>query len=298
MARAEGAGVLKKMLTREQDWPRLGSPADLLSAGRGGKSCASENWLMEEAARLHRAEVSRCPEVMLSHRRPDLVLDDAYQVQLYGAALRVGGGARVIGHKVGLTSKAMQDQFGIDEPDSGILLDYMCLGTGGVLQIADLLSPRIEAELAFRIGADIDGSAVTDDEVRRSVTEVLLALEVIDSRYGLQGLTLADSVADNAACARIVLGDAVPMPEWDLREERLSVRQDETGVASGEGRDILGDPVRSVVWLARRLAAFGTGLKAGEIVLAGAVHASIPLLPGHTVSVSSPRLPRVSVRAV
>lgn len=301
MAKDEGAGVLEEALARRHDLPRLGSPADLLPAGRSslgrGSDCGVDRWHVEEAERLHGAELSRRPEALLSRRRPGLLLEDAYRVQWCGAALRVDDGARIIGHKVGLTSQAMQDQFCIDEPDSGILLDSMRLGSGEALRVTDLLSPRVEAELAFRIGTDLDGSSVTEDDVRRAVAEVLLALEVIDSRYGLQGLTLEDSVADNAACARIVLGDAVPMPQWDLRAERLTVRQDGAAVASGEGRDILGDPIRSVVWLTRRLAAFGTGLKAGELVLAGAVHASIPLLPGHTVSVSSPRLPPVSLHA-
>ena len=108
-------------------------------------------------------------------------------------------------------------------------------------------------------------------------------------------ITLADSVADNAACARFVLGEPVPMPSWDLRTERVAVHVGADLAAEGTGRDVLGDPVRSVVWLARQLAPWGAGLHVGDIVLAGAVHASIPLRAGHTVSASSPRLPALSV---
>jgi 2-keto-4-pentenoate hydratase len=136
---------------------------------------------------------------------------------------------------------------------------------------------------------------VTEQAARVAVAEACLALEVIDSRFKTDGITLEDSVADNAACARFVLGAAVPMPGWDLRAECLTVRVGTTPAAEGEGRDVLGDPIRSVVWLARQLAPFGIGLKAGDVVLAGAVHASIPLPAGETVSVSSPRLPAVSL---
>lgn len=289
------AGVLGALLAQGRGLPRLGSGADYLAYdveracfaaydGMGG-------WQMEEAERLYHSEQCRLPEALVSRRRKGLTLDDAYRVQWCGAALRVREGARVLGHKVGLTSKAMQHQVGIDTPDSGILLDYMVVAPGEALRAAELLSPRIEAEIAFRLGTDLCGTGVVEEAARGAMAEVFLALEVIDSRFHLDGITLAD----NAACARFVLGEAVPMPSWDLRAERLTVCSGITPVAVGEGRDVLGDPIRSVVWLARRLAAFGAELKAGDVVLAGAVHESIPVPAGETVSVSSPRLPPVSL---
>ncbi|MEH6373902.1 2-hydroxypenta-2,4-dienoate hydratase [Streptomyces sp. KLMMK] len=191
---------------------------------------------------------------------------------------------------------AMQQQIGIDEPDSGILLDCMSVADGGVLRAAGLLLPRVEAEFAFRLGTDLCGSGVTVEDVRAAVAEVCLALEVIDSRFDLQGITLADSVADNAACARFVLGNGVPLPGWSLGDERLTLCVGASEVAAGDGRAVLGDPFRSVAWLARRLHGLGTGLKSGDLVLAGAVHASIPLPLGAAVSVSSPRLPPASLQ--
>ncbi len=154
---------------------------------------------------------------------------------------------RCDGHKVGLTSKAMQHQVGIDTPDSGILLDDMVVVPGEALRAVELLSPRVEAEIAFRLGMDLCGTGVVEEAARGAMAEVFLALEVIDSRCHLDGITLADSVADNAACARFVLGEAMPMPSWDLRAERLTVCSGMTPVAVGEGRDVLGDPIRSVV---------------------------------------------------
>jgi len=255
-------------------------------------------WVREEAERLYNAEQDRRISELLSVRRPEVSVEDAYQVQWYGAALRIREGARVIGHKVGLTSEAMQQQFGIQEPDSGLLLDQMVVGAGEVLRVDDLLAPRIEAEIAFRLGTDVKGGEMCKKALQEAVAETFLALEVIDSRYGLEGLTLPDSVADNAACARIVLGQPVQGVPQNLTDELLTLSVDGTMAASGYGRAVLGNPVRSLLWLARRLDASGVGLRAGDIVLAGAVHAILPLGAGQTVVVSSPRLPEAVLHAV
>ncbi|SDT83429.1 2-keto-4-pentenoate hydratase [Streptomyces sp. TLI_053] len=254
-------------------------------------------WQVAEA-QLLRGTPQGARAVRLTVRRPGTTLQEAYAVQEYAAALRIGAGDRVLGYKVGLTSAAMQEQFGIDEPDSGILLESAGLPSGGVVRCPDLAEPRIEAEFAFRLGADLFGDRIGVDEARAAVDGACLALEVIDSRYELEGITLVDSVADNAASAAFVLGEFSAVPGWDLRDEELSVQVDATGVATGAGREVLGDPLRSVVWLARRLAGRGSGLKAGDVVLAGAVHASVPLRPGLTVRACSPSLAPVGVHAV
>lgn len=275
----------------------LATDRDISWGGSGAGDLATESWPTQEARRLYEAERRGVPDKLVSRRRTGLTLDDAYRIQRCGTALRIRDGASVVGYKVGLTSTAMQRQFGIDEPDSGILLDSMLVPPGETLAVADLLSPRIEAEIAFRVGTNLSGTNVAERAAHQAMAEVLLALEVIDSRFGFEGLTLVDSVADNGACARVVLGDAMPMPCCDLRAERLTVQRGPALVAVGEGRDVLGDPIRSVVWLARHLAAFDTGLQAGDVVLAGAVHASIPLHSGDTVSVSSTHLSPVSLAA-
>ncbi|MFE3205781.1 2-keto-4-pentenoate hydratase [Embleya sp. NPDC059237] len=295
-----GGDVLRALLTRGRapapSRPSTGARATTTDLPTGAIPGGREHRLAtEEARRLRRAERDRAPMEPLSRRRPGLSLQDAYLVQWCGAALRVDEGARVVGHKVGLTSQAMRQQVGIDEPDSGILLDTMAIACGGTLRVGELVAPRIEAEIAFRLGDDLHGADVDEGDARAVIAEVFLALEVIDSRFTLDGLTLADSVADNAACARFVLGAAVPAPTWDLRAEELTVRVDDTPAASGKGRAVLGDPIRSLVWLARRLAAFDARLAAGDVVLAGAVHAGLPLAPGTTVSAASPHLPPVTL---
>lgn len=255
-------------------------------------------WVREEAERLYSAERDRRVCELLSVRRPAVSVEDAYQVQWCGAALRIREGARVIGHKVGLTSEAMQQQFGIQEPDSGLLLDRMVVGAGEGLPVDDLLAPRVEAEIAFRLGTDVQSVEMGEEALREAVANTFLALEVIDSRYGLAGLTLPDSVADNAACARIVLGQPVQGVPQNLDDELLTLSVDGTMAASGYGRAVLGNPVHSLLWLARRLNASGVGLRAGDIVLAGAVHASLALGAGQTVAVSSPHLPEAVLHAV
>ncbi|WP_395108339.1 2-keto-4-pentenoate hydratase [Actinomadura sp. SCN-SB] len=226
-------------------------------------------------------------ERLLSERRPSLTLAEAYQVQWCGVALRMDRGARVLGHKVGLTSEAMQRQVGIAEPDSGFLLDTMAVANGGTVLARELRAPRVEAEIAFLLGDDLCGAGTSEADARAAVCGVCVALEVIDSRFDLEGITLADSVADNAGCGRFVLGEVMAVDGLDLRGEEVRVCVAGRPVASGYGGEVLGDPIRSVLWLARRLAGLGSGLRAGDIVLAGAVHASIPLPGGHSVSASS-----------
>lgn len=254
-------------------------------------------WINDEATALLAAERDRVPVASLTERRGGLALEDAYRVQAAGVARRIAGGARVIGHKAGVTSQAMQEQMGVDEPDSGVLLDDMVLPSGSSLVRSELMQPRVEAEIAFRLGRDLSGPDIDLEAARRAVAGVFLALEVIDTRFTGWQITVADSIADNASCARVVAGPMLPFdPDVDLAAESLVVSVDGTAVATGEGRAVLGDPFRALVWLVHRLARFGAGLKAGDLVLAGAVHASLPLEVDSTVRAHSPHLPPVELR--
>lgn len=257
-----------------------------------------ERWRSASAALLA-AERSRVPVVApLTDQWGGLPLDDAYRIQDVTVERRIAAGARVVGHKVGVTSRAMQEQMGVDEPDSGVLLDDMVVPSGGTLRRNKLLSPRVEAEIAFRLGHDLKGPGVTLATARDAVEEVFLALEVIDTRFPSWRMALADSIADNASCARIVTGAMVAFdPSWDLAAEQLVVSVNGQAVATGEGRAVLGDPFRPLVWLAHRLSAVSSpwGLRAGDLVLAGAVHASLPLEAGMSVRATSPYLPPVAL---
>ncbi|MER5971668.1 fumarylacetoacetate hydrolase family protein [Streptomyces sp. NPDC002055] len=192
----------------------------------------------------------------------------------------------------------MQQQMGIDEPDSGFILQDMVASSGSALHAADFMSPRIETEIAFRLGRDLSEPADLAT-VRCAVAEVFLAFEILDTCFTTWGITLVDSIADNAACAAVITGGPVPFgPALDLAAEQITVTAAGDVAGTGEGRDVLGDPLLALVWLTHRLPALGTTLHAGDIVLAGSVHASIPLTPGTHYRATSTALPPVDVRVL
>lgn len=247
---------------------------------------------------LYGAERSRVPVVPLTERGAGLTLDQAYRIQAANVERRLSGGARVVGHKVGVTSLAMQQQMGVHEPDSGTLLDDMVLPSGSLLATDELLTPRIEAEIGFRVGRDLTSPDVDMTAVRRAVSDAFLAIEVIDTRFTGWRIGLADSIADNASCARVVTGTMVPLALLgDLAQEELVLRVDGEPAAGGAGRAVLGHPLNPLIWLVRRLSTLGTGVRAGDLVLAGAVHASLALNAGTEVSVTSAHLPEVRLIA-
>ncbi|MER6145430.1 fumarylacetoacetate hydrolase family protein [Streptomyces sparsogenes] len=259
---------------------------------------SSEEVLIRLAKELAQAARTRVPAPLLSRRFPELTLADAYRIQQISTGWRLRAGARVAGHKVGLTSVAMQEQMGIHEPDSGVVLDHMVAASGSTLCAAGFMRPRIETEIAFRLGRDLAGPADLD-AVRAAVAEVFLAFEILDTCFTGWDITLIDSIADNAACAGVIIGKPVPFsPAWDLAAEHITAAADGTLAGAGQGRDILGDPLQSLVWLTRRLSGLGTGLCAGDIVLAGSVHASLPLTPGTHFRATSTRLPAIHLRVL
>ncbi|MFC7872026.1 2-keto-4-pentenoate hydratase [[Kitasatospora] papulosa] len=264
-------------------------------AAQGRGPGAGEEVLAGLARDLSAAARTRAPIRLLSERFADLTLEDAYRIQQIGTAMRVSAGDRVAGHKLGLTSVAMQEQMGIDEPDSGVVLDSMLGVSGCALPAADFMSPRIETEIAFRLGEDLSGPANVH-RIGAALAEVFLAFEVLDTVYTSWGLTLVDSIADNAACAGVITGSPVPFtPDLDLATEQVTVQANGTAAATGTGRDILGNPLEALVWLTHRLPMLGTTLRAGDIVLAGSVHASLPLTPGTDFRATSTRLPAVNL---
>ncbi|MDX3697809.1 fumarylacetoacetate hydrolase family protein [Streptomyces europaeiscabiei] len=280
---------------RDGLWPPvLGALAVFTSPGR-----LQDAGLAAAASDLLAAERSLRTIEHLTRRRPGLTIEDAYRIQWTNVQQRLVHGARIAGHKVGLTSLAMQQQIGVDQLDSGVLLDDMLLLSGSTLPLGQLVMPRVEAEIAFRLGSDLHGPDIDVHTVRAAVSEVLLALEVIDTRYGDWRMTLQDSVADNAAAARAVPGPEIALHAGlDLGSEEITVRVDGEVVVSAPGSAVLGGPLNSVMWLVRQLDRYGAGLRRGDLVLAGAVHASLPLHPGTVIEASSPHLPPVSVRAV
>lgn len=245
----------------------------------------------------HAADVAG-PVEPLTGRVPGLDLAGAYEVQ--GRLVRrwTDAGDRVVGHKVGLTSVAMQQQLGVDQPDSGVLLDRMVLDDGAGIDAGRLIAPRVEAEMAFVLGDDVSPRA-SRAQVLGSIASVAVALEVIDSRIAGWRIAVEDTVADNASSAYAVVGWPVPVQDvGDLSTTGLVLRSNGRVVATGAGAAVLGDPLRALTWLSGRLSQQGEQLRAGQVVLPGAVHAALPLAAGDLVTATGSALGSVTLRVV
>ena len=228
------------------------------------------------ALRLDEAERTRRQIRMISLEHPDMTMADAYAVQGAWRAVKLARGRRIIGHKIGLTSKAMQAAVGIKQPDSGFLLDDMLFPDGGEVPVDRFIGLRIEAELAFVLKAPLSGAELTIEDVLAATDYVTPALEILDTRIFRvdpetgKTRSVLDTISDNAANAGIVLGGRrLPPREADLRWIGAICAKngeiEETGLAAG----VLGHPANGIVWLAARLSEHGLSLAPGEIVLAG-----------------------------
>jgi len=234
----------------------------------------------ELAEELWRAWLDREAVEPLTDRHPELDIEDAYAIQTAVVEHRIADGAKPVGRKVGLTARPMQELLGVDEPDYGVLLDDMVVEDGDEIPLDALLQPRVEAELAFVLARDLAGPGVTTANALDTVAGVLPAIEVVDSRIAGWRIKLVDTVADNASSGMVVLGGRLrPVADLDLRLVGVVVSRNGAVVDTGAGAAALGNPARCVAWLANRLARFGAGLRAGDVVLPGAVHAMVPVRP-------------------
>jgi 2-keto-4-pentenoate hydratase len=242
------------------------------------------------AEQLYVAERDVSPIAPLTTSWPKLSQDDAYAIAQVNAARKIAAGHSVVGRKVGLTSLAMQRQLGVDQPDYGVITDDMIVRAPATIDVAVLIAPRVEAEFAFRVSRDIVAATATPSFVRESIDEVYVAMEIIDSRIADWKIGLADTIADNASSARLVVGTGQPATAellGSLPTALLQLNRNGVTVASGLGSEVLGDPLLGVMWVVARLGELGETIKAGEIILAGAVHASVPLESGVRWSVAS-----------
>ncbi|KEF34696.1 2-oxo-hepta-3-ene-1,7-dioate hydratase [Deinococcus sp. RL] len=239
------------------------------------------------AAELEGAEATGVQLLPFSERFPAMTIADAYAVQRAWVAQKVAGGRRILGHKIGLTSRAMQMASQITEPDYGALLDDMFFEPNGDIPLSRFVAPKVEVELAFLLKADLHGPGVTVFDVLRATEYVTPAAEIIDAR--IQRVSretgrprrVTDTISDNAANAGVVVGGRAMRPDdLDLRwAAALCLRNgvvEETGVAAG----VLGHPATGIAWLANRLAPHGEGLKAGELVLAGSFTRPVDIASG------------------
>ncbi|WP_031033779.1 2-keto-4-pentenoate hydratase [Streptomyces sp. NRRL F-5650] len=249
------------------------------------------------ADRLLRAAADRvpCPPVR------DLIGSDdvkaAYAVQELLTARRLEAGGRVTGRKIGLTSPAVQQQLGVDQPDFGVLFADMRVADGASVPVGELLQPKVEAEIAFVLGADLAGGPLDAAQVRAAVAHAVPALEIVDSRIAGWDITFGDTVADNGSSALYVLGTpARPLTEFEPAEAVMSLQRGGETVSTGNGAACLGDPLAALAWLARTARDVGDPLRAGQVVLSGALGPMVPAAAGDAFSASITGLGTVSVR--
>lgn len=233
----------------------------------------------------------------LSETYPGIDVEDAYAIQRIQLERWTAGGRAVRGHKVGLTSRVMQRQLGVDQPDYGQLLDTMIFGDGETLDPGAFLQPKVEPEIAFVLGRDLAGPGVTVVDAIRAVDFVLPALEIIDSRIADWRIGLADTIADNASSGAVVLGTRpVALADVDLRLAGCVLTVDGQVAATGAGGAVLGNPINALVWLANTVGPLGTTLRAGQVVIPGSLTAAQPVRAGSAVSATFAGLGTVSTR--
>ncbi|MCB1429736.1 MAG: 2-oxo-hepta-3-ene-1,7-dioic acid hydratase [Nitratireductor sp.] len=255
----------------------------------------------QAAGDLLAAEISRRQIGLLSIRHPGITLDDAYAIQSAQMAQKLAAGRKIIGWKIGLTSKVMQDALGIDTPDSGVLYDDMLFTTGDTVPVGRFIQPRIEAEIAFLMKAPLHGE-VTRADVLAATGAVMPSLEILDTRILRtdpatgQPRRIFDTVSDNAANAGIVLGDARHAPDaFDLRWTGAIVRKNSEVVATGLGAAVLDDPVMGIVWLARRMHQYGQRIEAGQVILSGSFIAPLECPSGTVIDADFGAFGHVSI---
>jgi 2-keto-4-pentenoate hydratase len=238
-------------------------------------------------ARLTAAQETRVPCAPVR----DLIGTDdlaaAYAVQQGLVQARIAGGARVVGRKIGATSEAVQTQLGVDQPDFGYLLDVMDVSQDDPVSMGPLLQPRVEGEVAFVLARDIDppdGAEITLDLVRAAVEVALPALEIVDSRIADWAIGFTDTVADNASSGLFVVGtDGRTLDELEPREVTMSLTINGEERSAGNGAACLGDPLEALRWLAVQAKTFGDPLRAGHLILSGALGPFVPFAPGDRV---------------
>lgn len=245
------------------------------------------NAISAAAAELYKAERTGTQIGLLSTRHPEMTLDDAYAVQAALVQQKLSAGRRMTGRKIGLTSRVMQRALNITTPDSGVLLDDMHFEHESTVPKGRFIEPRIEAEIAFIMAEPLAGADITRDDVLAATAAVAPCLELLDTRILRSdpdtGRTriIVDTVSDNAANAGVVLGAERHTPDaFDLRWIGAIVKRDDVVEEAGLGAAVLNDPVTSMVWLVQRLAQYGDGLQADDVVLSGSFVRPIEAPPG------------------
>lgn len=221
----------------------------------------------------------------LTSREPDITIDDAYYISLRMLNRRLEDGEKVVGKKIGVTSKVVQEMLGVHQPDFGFLTDAMTFENGAEVPVAGhLIAPRAEAEIGFRLKKDLQGPGVTEADVLAATDAIMPCFEIVDSRIDNWQIAIQDTVADNASCGVYVLGENEADPkDFDLPELKIRVWKNGEPLSEGLGSAVQGNPLTAVAWLANTLGRFGIPFKAGEVILSGSLVPLEPVVAGDSL---------------
>jgi len=230
---------------------------------------------------LYQALIERRTVAPILERAPDMTLEDAYQIQCRMVDRRIEAGERIVGKKIGVTSKPVQDALGVYQPDFGQLTSGMAFVEGQDIPLGQLIQPKAEAELAFVLKRDLNGPGVTATDVLRATDYVVPCFEIVDSRITDWKIKIQDTVADNASCGVYVLGETKASPlKVDLNLAGMVLHRNAELLSTAAGAAVQGGPVNAVVWLANTLGALGIPFKAGEVILSGSQSVLVPCVAG------------------
>ena len=236
--------------------------------------------------------------VPLTDRHPDISIDDAYHISLHMLSRREADGEKVVGKKIGVTSKPVQDMLNVHQPDFGFLTDTMHYPDGATIALAEagLMQPRAEGEIAFMLRKDLKGPGITREDVLDATAWVAPCFEIVDSRINDWKIKIQDTVADNASCGVFVIGEQHTDPRsLDLAAASMQMFKNGVPCGAGLGSAVQGHPAEAVAWLANTLGAFGIPFKAGEVILSGSLAPLVPAVEGDRFTMSITGLGNCSI---
>jgi 2-keto-4-pentenoate hydratase len=250
-----------------------------------------------KARALYDARRTRVPIPPFTDADPTLGMADGYAIQRELIALLLADGDRIVGHKVGLTSKPMQQMVGVDSPDYGPVLASTIYRDGDTIPVSRFIAPKVEAEIVFVIGERLMGPGVTVTQAHAAIAGAVAAMEIVDSRIADWRIKLADTVADLASNGAMATSSrVVPLTELNPRLVGMTLTRNGELIDTGAGAAALGDPVAVVAWLANVLGGDGVALEPGHLIMTGALHAAVPMTPGDVFRAEFDRLGPITVR--
>ena len=249
------------------------------------------------AQALFEARATKMPIAPLTEANPSMTVEEAYAVQRELVRRIVDGdGGHVVGYKLGLTSKPMQDMLGVHEPDYGPVLSSMVFDDGVTVNLDDYIAPKVEAEILLVLGKPLRGPDVTTADAAAAISGAVAAIEMVDSRIADWKIKLADTISDLASSAATVKGSRVVPMDFDPRLTGMVITKNGETMGNGAGAAALGNPVFAVAWLANALAAFDVTLEPGQFIMTGSLHAAFDVAAGDVVNAEFDRLGAVTMR--